>query len=67
MIFSFISYFVKHMTDFSRVVKVVGSPKLNVKGLLPNEQVYKGVLDCFSKTYKEAGVRGLYRGVGKLQ
>ena len=55
------------MTDLSRVVKVVGSPKLNVKGLLPNEQVYKGILDCFSKTYKEAGVRGLYRGVGKLQ
>ncbi|XP_027068671.1 mitochondrial carrier protein CoAc2 [Coffea arabica] len=43
--------------------QVVGSPKLNVKGLLPNEQVYKGILDCFSKTYKEAGVRGLYRGV----
>ncbi|XP_047333717.1 mitochondrial carrier protein CoAc2 [Impatiens glandulifera] len=25
--------------------------------------VYKGIVDCFSKTYKEAGIRGLYRGV----
>lgn len=29
-----------------------------------NEQLYKGIVDCFSKTYKEAGLRGLYRGVG---
>lgn len=44
--------------------QVIESPKLNVKGLVfPSEQVYKGVLDCFSKTYKEAGIRGLYRGV----
>ncbi|CAK9144108.1 unnamed protein product [Ilex paraguariensis] len=43
--------------------QVVGSTKLNVKGILPSEQVYKGILDCFCKTYKEAGVRGLYRGV----
>lgn len=27
-------------------------------------QLYKGIVDCFSKTYKEAGLRGLYRGVG---
>ncbi|KAL6984677.1 Mitochondrial carrier protein CoAc2 [Sarracenia purpurea var. burkii] len=44
--------------------QVVGSSKLNIKGLLHIEEVYKGILDCFSKTYKEAGVRGLYRGVG---
>ncbi|GAV68303.1 LOW QUALITY PROTEIN: Mito_carr domain-containing protein, partial [Cephalotus follicularis] len=43
--------------------QVVGSPKLSVQGLVNTEQVYKGILDCFSKTYKEAGVRGLYRGV----
>lgn len=33
-------------------------------GILLFEQVYKGILDCFSKTYKSAGIRGLYRGVG---
>ncbi|XP_057968759.1 mitochondrial carrier protein CoAc2 isoform X2 [Malania oleifera] len=43
--------------------QVVGSSKLNIKGLLHAEQFYKGILDCFSKTYKEAGMRGLYRGV----
>lgn len=43
--------------------QVVGSPKLNVKGLVHSEQVYRGIVDCFSKTYKEAGIRGLYRGV----
>lgn len=43
---------------------MVGSSKLNVKGLVDIEQVYKGILDCFSKTYKESGIRGLYRGVG---
>lgn len=43
--------------------QVVGSPKLSVQGIVNNEQIYKGILDCFSKTYKEAGFRGLYRGV----
>ncbi|XP_052181339.1 mitochondrial carrier protein CoAc2 [Diospyros lotus] len=43
--------------------QVVGSSKLNLEGLGHNEQVYKGILDCFSKTSKEAGIRGLYRGV----
>ncbi|XP_074269466.1 mitochondrial carrier protein CoAc2 [Silene latifolia] len=43
--------------------QVVGSSKSNVKGLVNHEQVYKGILDCFSKTHKEAGLRGLYRGV----
>ncbi|KAG9153785.1 hypothetical protein Leryth_005911 [Lithospermum erythrorhizon] len=43
--------------------QVVGTSKLNVKQLLQTEQAYKGILDCFSKTYREAGTRGLYRGV----
>ncbi|KAK9275617.1 hypothetical protein L1049_022884 [Liquidambar formosana] len=43
--------------------QVVGSSKLNVKGLVHGEQLYRGIFDCFSKTYKEAGTRGLYRGV----
>lgn len=46
------------------VLQVVGSSSLSVQGLLKNEHLYKGILDCFSKTYKEAGIRGLYRGVG---
>ncbi|KAM5547430.1 mitochondrial carrier protein CoAc2 [Rosa sericea] len=43
--------------------QVVGSPKLKLQGIMNNEQLYKGIVDCFSKTYKEAGLRGLYRGV----
>ncbi|KAH0706901.1 graves disease carrier protein homolog [Solanum tuberosum] len=43
--------------------QVVGSQKLNIQGLVTGEQVYKGIKDCFSKTYKEAGIKGLYRGV----
>ncbi|XP_056166590.1 mitochondrial carrier protein CoAc2 isoform X2 [Syzygium oleosum] len=43
--------------------QVVGSSNSSVKGVLGSEQVYRGILDCFSTTYKEAGIRGLYRGV----
>lgn len=43
--------------------QVVGTPKLNVKGIVASEEAYKGILDCFSKTYRGAGLRGLYRGV----
>ncbi|XP_059432372.1 mitochondrial carrier protein CoAc2 isoform X2 [Corylus avellana] len=43
--------------------QVVGSSNLNAQSVPKNEKVYKGILDCFSKTRKEAGFRGLYRGV----
>lgn len=43
--------------------QVVDTPKLNGKGAMSSEHVYKGIRDCFSKTYREAGMRGLYRGV----
>ncbi|KVH93944.1 Adenine nucleotide translocator 1 [Cynara cardunculus var. scolymus] len=43
--------------------QVVDTPKLNGKGAMTSEHVYKGIKDCFSKTYREAGMRGLYRGV----
>lgn len=43
--------------------QVVDSSKLSVQALANNEHLYKGILHCFSKTYKEAGIRGLYRGV----
>lgn len=43
--------------------QVVGSAKLNAQMVIKNEQLYKGIVDCFSKTYREAGIRGLYRGV----
>ena len=45
-------------------MQVVGPPKINVKGVVNTEQIYSGILDCFSKTYKRSGLRGLYRGVG---
>jgi len=44
--------------------QVVSPTKLNVSGMVNNEQVYRGIRDCLSKTYKEGGIRGLYRGVG---
>ncbi|GMY36264.1 mitochondrial carrier protein CoAc2 [Fagus crenata] len=43
--------------------QVVGSAKLNAQMVIKNELLYKGIVDCFSKTYREAGIRGLYRGV----
>lgn len=43
--------------------QVVSKPKMNIQGIISSEQVYKGIRDCFSKTYKESGFRGLYRGV----
>lgn len=43
--------------------QVVGPSSLNAQATLKSERIYKGILDCFSKTYKEAGIRGLYRGV----
>ncbi|OMO91621.1 Mitochondrial carrier protein [Corchorus olitorius] len=43
--------------------QVVSPPKLNVQGIAGSDQVYKGILDCFSKTYRGSGLRGLYRGV----
>ena len=46
------------------IMQVVGSAKLNAQMVIKNEQLYKGIVDCFSKTYREAGIRGLYRGVG---
>ncbi|XP_076889221.1 mitochondrial carrier protein CoAc2-like isoform X2 [Bidens hawaiensis] len=43
--------------------QVVDTPKLNVKGAMVREQAFRGIRDCFTKTYKDAGMRGLYRGV----
>ncbi|MED6147340.1 Mitochondrial carrier protein CoAc2, variant 2 [Stylosanthes scabra] len=43
--------------------QVVSPEKLNVSGMVHHEQVYRGILDCFTKTYREGGVRGLYRGI----
>jgi hypothetical protein len=45
-------------------MQVVSTTKLNVSRIVNNEQVYRGIRDCLSKTYKEGGIRGLYRGVG---
>ncbi|KAE9587901.1 putative mitochondrial carrier protein [Lupinus albus] len=43
--------------------QIVSPTKLNASGMVHNEQVYKGILDCFGKIYKEGGFRSLYRGV----
>ncbi|KAJ6746404.1 GRAVES DISEASE MITOCHONDRIAL SOLUTE CARRIER PROTEIN-LIKE [Salix koriyanagi] len=43
--------------------QIVSSSKVNIHGVVGMEQVYKGIRDCFSKTLKESGLRGLYRGV----
>lgn len=43
--------------------QIVSSPKANINGVIGTELVYKGIRDCFSKTLKESGLRGLYRGV----
>ncbi|KAL8464017.1 hypothetical protein ACS0TY_033810 [Phlomoides rotata] len=43
--------------------QVVEPSKRPVKGHARCDLVYKGIRDCFSKIYKEAGIRGLYRGV----
>ncbi|ESQ54671.1 hypothetical protein EUTSA_v10025674mg [Eutrema salsugineum] len=44
--------------------QVVGSTKSQAKSIIHLEQiVYRGITDCFSRTYRESGFRGLYRGV----
>ncbi|KGN66219.1 mitochondrial carrier protein CoAc2 isoform X1 [Cucumis sativus] len=43
--------------------QVVAPSKSSIHGLVVPEHVYRGISDCFSKTFKEAGLRGLYRGV----
>ncbi|KAL1202937.1 Mitochondrial carrier protein CoAc2 [Cardamine amara subsp. amara] len=41
--------------------QVVGSAKTQAKTVIP--LVYRGITDCFSRTFRESGMRGLYRGV----
>ncbi|KAJ1421069.1 Mitochondrial carrier protein [Sesbania bispinosa] len=43
--------------------QIVSPTKLNASGMVNNEQIYRGILDCLAKTYREGGIRGLYRGV----
>ncbi|PON53205.1 Mitochondrial substrate/solute carrier [Trema orientale] len=57
---------VERLLKANGLLQVVDSSKLSVQGLANNEQVYTGILDCFSKTYKGAGIRGLYCSVGLL-
>lgn len=45
-------------------MQVVGSSKISIQGIVSSEKVYKGISDCFVKTFRESGIRGLYRGVG---
>ncbi|XP_057787622.1 mitochondrial carrier protein CoAc2-like [Salvia miltiorrhiza] len=43
--------------------QVVESSKIAVQRHAQKDIFYNGIRDCFSKIYKEAGMRGLYRGV----
>ncbi|KAI3900085.1 hypothetical protein MKW98_000985 [Papaver atlanticum] len=43
--------------------QVVDGRKVNVKGMVHGEQVYRGIYDCFSKIFRTSGMKGLYRGV----
>lgn len=43
--------------------QVVEPSNVNIKPRLHAEQFYKGIFDCFTKIYRESGIRGLYRGV----
>ncbi|KAL3010104.1 hypothetical protein AAZX31_07G121500 [Glycine max] len=52
------------LTRTKLAYQIVSPKKLNASGMVNNEQVYRGILDCLAKTYKEGGIRGLYRGVG---
>lgn len=61
---SFFLSFSVCLTKLHLLEQVVGPPEINVVGVVNREQVYRGILDCFSKTYKVSGLRGLYRGVG---
>lgn len=46
------------------LMQIVDSPKMNFQGIASREHVYRGIRDCFHRTYKETGLRGLYRGAG---
>ncbi|KAD4386112.1 hypothetical protein E3N88_26281 [Mikania micrantha] len=43
--------------------QVVDPPELNVNVAKVSEHAFKRIMDCFTRTYKETGMRGLYRGV----
>ncbi|XP_047974842.1 mitochondrial carrier protein CoAc2-like isoform X1 [Salvia hispanica] len=43
--------------------QVVESSKTAVQRHARKDIIYNGIRDCFSRIYKEAGMRGLYRGV----
>ena len=45
-------------------LQVVESSKTAVQRHARKDIIYHGIRDCFSRIYKEAGMRGLYRGVG---
>ncbi|GER25162.1 mitochondrial substrate carrier family protein [Striga asiatica] len=53
----------KLSNDFNSTVQIVGSSKVSVQRQSSRDLVYKGIRHCFSSIYKEAGLRGLYRGV----
>ncbi|WVZ14538.1 hypothetical protein V8G54_012104 [Vigna mungo] len=51
------------LTRTKLAYQIVSPTKLGVSGMVNNEQVYRGITDCLTRTYREGGIRGLYRGV----
>ncbi|KAG6431711.1 hypothetical protein SASPL_109794 [Salvia splendens] len=49
--------------SFAGGTAVVESSKTAVQRHARKDIIYNGIRDCFSRIYKEAGMRGLYRGV----
>ncbi|CAG8723713.1 244_t:CDS:2, partial [Dentiscutata heterogama] len=40
--------------------------KLQTDGFTPQTRKYKGILDCFSRTYRYEGLRGFFKGFGTV-
>ncbi|XP_047182151.1 mitochondrial carrier protein CoAc2 [Vigna umbellata] len=51
------------LTRTKLAYQIVSPTKLGASGMVNNEQVYRGITDCLTRTYREGGIRGLYRGV----
>ncbi|KAK7363962.1 hypothetical protein VNO80_12247 [Phaseolus coccineus] len=51
------------LTRTKLAYQIVSPTKLSASGMVNNEQVYRGIIDCLTRTYREGGIRGLYRGV----
>ncbi|CAJ1951597.1 unnamed protein product [Sphenostylis stenocarpa] len=51
------------LTRTKLAYQIVSPTKSSALGMVNNEQAYRGIIDCLTRTYREGGTRGLYRGV----